>query len=222
MNCPQARPLLPALVYGDLPPDQAAALTRHLDECPACRGEYAGLAQVRRALNAAPPPAVAVDVAGLFAASAARLERRARRWRRLALAGAALAAGVLLAFGLRLQVRVGAGQLVIAWGQPAEETPNPKPQIPNRIEPTPQRAEVRPPEVPRSVEERLRLLQELTHALAADVEARDRRQQSEAAVLRARLDGLQQSVAQRWAEAERMVSALYVAQFKRPEEKVNP
>ena len=37
MNCPQARPLLPALAYGDLPPDGAAALRRHLADCPACR-----------------------------------------------------------------------------------------------------------------------------------------------------------------------------------------
>jgi anti-sigma factor RsiW len=216
MNCPQARALLPALVYGDLPPDEAAALRRHLADCPACQGESAGLAQIRRALDAAPPLAVSVDVSQLLAESAARLERRARRWRRLALAGAALAAGVLLTFGLKLQVRAGAGQVVIAWGQPAEEIPNPKPQTPNPAPPA------RTPEVPPSVEERLRLLQELTHALAADVEDRDRRQQSEAAALRARLDGVQRVLAQQWAEAERMMSALYVAQFKRPEERTNP
>jgi hypothetical protein len=65
-------------------------------------------------------------------------------------------------------------------------------------------------------------LQELTHALAADIDDRDRRQQSETAALRARHDGVQRVLAQRWAEAERMMSALYVAQFKRPEEKATP
>jgi hypothetical protein len=68
----------------------------------------------------------------------------------------------------------------------------------------------------------VQLLQELTHALAADIDARDRQRQSEAAVLRARIDGLQQALVQRWSETERMMSALYVAQFKRPEEKTNP
>jgi hypothetical protein len=66
------------------------------------------------------------------------------------------------------------------------------------------------------------LLQQLTHALAADIESRDHRQQQQTDLLRTRLDLLQRAVAQRWDEAERLFSALYVAQFKRPEEKVNP
>src|SRR5262249_39351684 len=113
MNCPQARALLPLLAYGDLPPDEADALARHLADCPACQGESAGLAQVRQALDAVPAPRVSVDVSRLFAEAA---DRRARRWRRIAFGGAALAAGLLLAFGLKLQVRAGNGQVVITWG----------------------------------------------------------------------------------------------------------
>jgi hypothetical protein len=76
--------------------------------------------------------------------------------------------------------------------------------------------------VPPSVEERLQLLQKLTLALAADIEDRDRQRRYDNDLLRTRLDGLQRAVVQRWAEAERMVSALYVAQFKRPEEGSKP
>src|SRR5438445_9126428 len=106
MNCPDVRPLLPVLVYDDLPPAEAAAVRRHLDACPGCRDEFAGLAHARAALDAVPVPAVRVDVARLYTEIAARQERRARRWRRVSMAIAALAAALLLVVGLRMQVRV--------------------------------------------------------------------------------------------------------------------
>jgi hypothetical protein len=67
----------------------------------------------------------------------------------------------------------------------------------------------------------LHLLQELTHALAADIDTRDRRRQYDADQLRVRLDALQRAVVQHWDEAERTIKALYVAQFKRSEEGMN-
>ena len=42
MNCLHARPQLPLLAYGDLPPDEAAVLNRHLADCPACQEQEAG------------------------------------------------------------------------------------------------------------------------------------------------------------------------------------
>ena len=116
MNCPDIRPLLPALAYDDLSPAEADAVRRHLDACPGCRDEFAGLAHARAALDAISVPAVKVDVARLYTEVGARQERRTRRWRRLSVAAAALAVGLLGVVGLRLQLRVDSRQLVIAWG----------------------------------------------------------------------------------------------------------
>ncbi len=192
MTCPDVRPLLPAHVYGDLPSGEAVAVAGHLRGCPAVR----------------------VDVPGLFPAAADRQARSARRWRRLAVAGAAVAAGLLLVVGLRLRVTVGAGQVVIAWGEARE-----------RLSGEPEASRVKLASgspLNDASEDRVRLQQELIHALAADVEARDRQRQAETDDLCARLDAVQRVAAQRWSEAERWMNALYVAQFKRPEEKTNP
>ena len=40
-DCTTVRPLLPAAVYDDLPPDQAAAVRRHLEACPHCEAAAA-------------------------------------------------------------------------------------------------------------------------------------------------------------------------------------
>ncbi|HEY1379538.1 MAG TPA: zf-HC2 domain-containing protein [Gemmataceae bacterium] len=216
MTCPDVRPLLPAHVYGDLPPDEAAAVAGHVRDCPACRAESAALAEVRLALDATPTPPVRVDVPGLFHAAADRQARSARRWRRAAVAAAALAAGLVVVLGLRLHVTVGTGHITIAWGEPRElsrEAP------PSAVAPVPLAGGSRLNE---DFDDRLRLQQELIHALAADVEDRDRRRAAETDAIRGRLDAVQRLAAQRWAEAERWMNALYVAQFKRPEEKTNP
>jgi anti-sigma factor RsiW len=114
MTCPEIHSLLPAHIYGDLPADEADVVARHLLDCPACRAEAATLTGVRTALDATPTPPVRVDVAAMFANVA---DHTVRRWRRFALAGAALAAGLLVVLGLRLHVTVGNGQIVIAWGE---------------------------------------------------------------------------------------------------------
>jgi anti-sigma factor RsiW len=211
MNCPDVRPLLPALAYDDLPPAEVAAVRNHLDACPGCRDEFAGLAHARAALDAIPVPTVKVDFARVYTEVAARQERRARRWRRVSMAAVALAATVLVAVGLRLQVRVGANELVIAWGEQ-----------PNREG---DRMEVRPSVTYASgahVEERLKLLDDLTHALAADNDRRDRRYQQEMADLGRRLQTLQRVAMEQWRETERNLSALYVAQFKPSQERNTP
>src|SRR5262245_22789714 len=123
MNCIEVRALLPAHVYGDLPADEAAAVAGHLRDCPGCRAEVAALNRVRSALDDMPTPAVNVNLPALFATGA---ERRVRRWRRLAVAGAALAAGLLLVFAVRLNVTVGAGRVVIALGEASREHDRPE------------------------------------------------------------------------------------------------
>jgi hypothetical protein len=202
MNCSDVRPLLPALVYENLAPAEADTVRRHLDACTGCRDEFAGLAHARASLDAVPVPAVKLDVARLYTEVAARQERRAPRWRRVSLATAALAAGLLLVFGLRLQIRVETKQLVIAWGSGQNRERE-------RVEP-PALADARGSEI----DERLRLLDDLVHAVAADVDRRDRRNQADTEDVSRRLDAFRRIAAQKWLEAERNVSALYVAQFK--------
>lgn len=214
MTCTDIRSLLPAHVYGDLPADDAAEIVVHLRRCPACRTECAELSQVRLALDAVPAPKVHVDVSQLFHTVADQQARRVRRWRRLAIAGAALAAGLLLVLGLKLEVRAGDGQITLTWGdRPAASRPV-ESALPSR--------DVQSNADIHRLEERIRLLQDVTHALAADVESSDRQKQVEMAAMRVRLDAVQQMVAQNWSEAQRLMSALYVAHFKRPEEKTNP
>lgn len=214
MTCTDIRSLLPAHVYGDLPADDAAEIVAHLRRCPACRAECAELSQVRLALDAVRVPNVRVDVSQLFHTVADRQARRVRRWRRLALAGASIAAGLLLVLGLKLEVRAGDGQITLTWGD--------RPAAPRQVEAAPPSQEAQTQADYHGLEERVRLLQDVTLALAADVESRDRQKQVEMVALRVRLDAVQQVVAHNWSEAQRLMSALYVAHFKRPEEKSNP
>ena len=103
----------PAHAYGDLPADEGVAVAGHLRDCPACQAEAAAINGIRSALDNTQVPLVHVDVPALFNTVA---DRKVRRWRRLAIAGAGLAAGLLLVFAVRLQINIGDGQIVIAWG----------------------------------------------------------------------------------------------------------
>jgi len=202
MHCDQARQALPGLLYGDLEAREAAAVGEHLEGCPACREEYAALARVRRLLDAVPAPDVRVDVHRVYGEAAGLQERRLRRWRRAAVACLAAAAAVLVMLALKLEVRVGAGQLTLRWGAPpVAVAPAPAPEgAPDAV------AQAR-------AAEEIRLLKELVHALAAHIDARDRRQQQTLARLRERLDDLQWQADRRWNATERDVAALYTAHF---------
>jgi hypothetical protein len=207
MTCTDARTQLPALLYGDLPPTAADAVRGHLAGCAACRQEYAALQQVRHTLDALPAPAVQIDLPRLYREAAERQARRARRWRRAALAGLAAAALLLLAAGLRLQVRLDGQQLVVRWGGPAE---------PTAVPPTHRDAPPRDVPVagdPDEAEKRLQLMSSLIHALAEDLDARDAQQQQALKRLQDRLDALQFQGNARWGETERNIAALYAAQF---------
>src|SRR5262249_38143171 len=149
---------------GDLKTDEAAELHNHLTTCPACQGEYAALERLRKTLDKAPAPSVRVDLSKVYAEAASLQERRLRRWRRVALAGLATAAEVLLWFSLNPEVRVEAPHLVVRWGAPeAREAPAPQ-QLPPAVQP-------KEPPVAAVTADDLRLLRELIHALADNAES---------------------------------------------------
>jgi Putative zinc-finger len=203
-TCAQTRESLADLLYGEVSPAETQAVQQHLAACPVCQAEYAGLRQVRAALDTAEPPAseVAVDLTRIYREAAHRQAKRLRRWRRLAVAGLAAAAVLLVAFGLKLEVRLEQHQVVLRWGTP--------PQVePPRVAP-------KPPERDRPAAERhaeMQLVKDLIHLLADDVKTRDAQQKEAMFALRERVEALRVLVDERYAATERDVSALYTAQF---------
>jgi anti-sigma factor RsiW len=118
MNCDDLRHRLPDLAWDALEPDEGAAITAHLRDCPGCRRELEDLRQVRGLLDAAPTPPVQVDVAAVYRAAAADAALRSRRWRRVALAACVAAAALLLVLVGRLEFRLEAHQFVVRWKAP--------------------------------------------------------------------------------------------------------
>jgi hypothetical protein len=204
MNCSQIKEQLPALLYGDLDPAEASRLRAHVDECPACRQQYAALASVREMLDAVPAPKTNVDVGAIYHRVALGQVQRARRWRRLAVACAAVAAVLLLAIGLPLELRVENHQLTIRWGQPPAR---PQPVISDG------------PASPMLVralqrfdadEEERQLLRQLVVALKRDADDREAQQQENSARTQAALALLKQQMDVRWSETQQDVRALYL------------
>src|SRR5262245_39880011 len=118
MNCEQARALLPEHLYADAPAAQRDELRLHLEQCPACGEAWRGLQNVRQLLDAAPAPAIQVDLPLLYQEARALDDRRMRRWRRLAYASLAAAAVLLILALLRFEVRWDQRELVLGWGAP--------------------------------------------------------------------------------------------------------
>jgi hypothetical protein len=204
MNCAQAREQLPELLYGELGQAEAAAVESHRGGCPACQAEFSALERVRDTLNALPAaPAAHVDLARLYADASKLQLRRIRLWRRSALALFGAAAVLLVVIGLKLELRVNANEFVVRWSsQPEVVSPAPEPpQAPQVV-----RIEHAPPTI--SAEE-FQLMNDLIHAVAADVDTRDRRRQQEVSSLQARFLALQDGSQQR----DRIMTALYTAQF---------
>lgn len=207
MNCVQTRPLLPGLLYEDLQPLEATEVKKHLDQCPACGKEYAALTEVRQWLKTVPAPDIRIDLHRVYQEAGRLQEKRLRRWQRAAVAVAALAAGLLLAFLLKWELRVEGHQLVVRWGVSPTPTAPPLTQPPA---PSPVVELERPPAV---AAEEVQLLKDLVHALAADADARDRRQQETMALLESRLDSLRRQTNDRWTSLERDFAALYADRF---------
>jgi hypothetical protein len=141
-----------------------------------------------------------VDLSRLYRRAGDEQTRRLGRWRRAALALTAVAGLLLLAFALRLEVRVEQHQLLLRWGSPREVTvPAPLPA---------------PPVLAAGVSaEELQLMKDLLHALADDVATREQRQQQAILQLQLRLEALLEQSQQHWSATERDVTALYNAQF---------
>jgi hypothetical protein len=217
MNCADVRLRLAALLYGDLPDDEASEVRAHLARCPSCRREQVRIAEVSRLLDAVPAPPVAVDLSRLYREAAVRHERRLRRWRRVGLIALAAAAAVLFAVLIpRLEVRVDANQVVVRWGDVAAP-PQPHPPPPRPPQPEERSVAAAPPASTADVEQQLRLLTELVQALSNDADLRDGRRQEEMSALRARVESLQQQITQLRLATARDVSALYAAQFPEKE-----
>lgn len=198
MNCDQARTLL---AEDDNSAIANSGLTEHLAACSACAGVRRELEQVRHLLDAAPTPAVQVDLAALYR-QAVELERlRYRNWRRLAWSATAAAAILLLALTFRFEVRWHERQLVMGWGLPAEPIASvPAPPVPNETAQEQLTAD-------------LVLLKDLIHAVAADVQYRADEQRSVVAELDRRLDSMSVTSNTRWTTTQQDVRALYTAYF---------
>ncbi len=167
MNCPEVRAALSEFIYGGLAVEMNSEIQRHLAGCPDCRHEDAAFRRVRGLLTAAPD--VRVDAAAVYRRAAELQARRLRRWRRVAVA--ACAAAVLLAalFGLsRLEIHVGASEMVVRWGAaPAAPVAPPAPPAPPPAADPPK--EARPPAAVddariAAMEDRLHTLSELVQA----------------------------------------------------------
>ena len=160
-----------------------------------------------------------VDLAALYRAAAERQARSARRWKRLALAGVALAAGVLLVALLpRLEFRASGHELAVRWGTPPEPPPPAPPPEPTRDprieqllgEQSRQLAAIR------ATNSKHADLQDLLLTLAADVTDRDKAQQAKIAALTKKLTAFEAATARQFADAEKTNTALYDAVFSTP------
>lgn len=197
MTCFDVRAALPALVEQQLTPEEAGQVEKHLTDCAACRRERQALAHVCRLLDQLPVPTATVDLPALYRRAAEREERRALRWRRLAVAGVtAAAACLLLTLGLRLEVRVEAHQAVVRWGMPPDVAVPPSPPSPS------------PAAVPSVNAEDVALLRSLVHALAEDVATRDRRQHEALARVEGDVLDARRQADRRFNTNERTVAAV--------------
>jgi len=189
MNCTQARTLLPEFLYEDLPAADREQLQEHLAQCPECRNECASLQEVQQSLRQVSAPDVSVNLPLLYGRVAEHQARVGRRWRKFALAVGGLAAAVMVALVLRVEIRLGAEQVVIRWAtsaKPIEQTGNPKPEnsglAQSDLTSSPaSEAELQPL---RGV---IHLLAEDLDRLSREVETRDSRQQQRLARLQEQL-----------------------------------
>ena len=207
MNCTDVRAALPLLIYGE-PSLQDAELTHHLALCPSCRREHEALAGVRRLLDDAAVPRVAVDLPQIQRTLAERQLRSARRWRRVAVALGAVAAVLLLVIGLRLELRLDENQLVVRWGNPPSGGTGVPPVASLDRRPA-------GPAVPlESIESELRVFSDLIHALKQDADDRDQHCTERLDRLEKHVRALQSQSDLRWSATEENVAALYLLSRK--------
>jgi hypothetical protein len=215
MKCTDARAALPLLIYGDLDSEQDAALRNHLASCAVCRREQQALEGIRRLLDATPVPRVEVDLSQLHRSVGERQMRRMRRWRRSALALGAIAAVLLLAIGLRLEIRVASDQLVVRWGASPVVGQAGKPDAVDSKsqagktglrDAADSKSQAGKPDL----REELRVFSDLIHALKRDSDDRDERFQERLDRLQGHVRALQAQADRRWDTTEHDVAALYL------------
>ncbi len=210
MNCVQVRAALPEFLYDGLTPEALAQVESHLNACPDCRREASALREVRRLLTVAPTPSVIVDTPAVYRLAAERQARRARTWRRFALAAcAAVFALIAVAALTRLEIHLGHTEMVVRWGSAPEP-------ITNQVAYAPRSPIAPVTAAPRDlsfIEDRLRVLSELTQALAEDDHDRDEQREREMAQLRQQIKDWQGQSVRRFGAVERDFDALYTAQF---------
>ncbi len=211
MNCQDVRDLLPLSVYGDLAGAERAGVEAHLAHCDACRKDLAALGGVRQMLDESPTPRAPFDASAIHHAESQRHRRAAWRWRVAALVG--LAAAIAFA-AVRLEVRFDNQQVAIRLGR-VETVPSPD----GNLSPIVARQDAGSSP---DVHEQLKLLNELVHALAANLEAGDRGNREEMEKLRQEIAAIQKLDQKRWSETRRDVSALYTAQFGARNTGANP
>ncbi len=93
LNCPKVRESLSAWLDGELAPEMAAWVDRHLESCDSCLRELAQLEALEQALAALPAPAAP---SGLPEKVAARLQRPRRHWWQSMALAASLILGIVL------------------------------------------------------------------------------------------------------------------------------
>lgn len=180
---------------------------------------------LRKLLDSVPPPdPKPVDLAALYRAAAERQAVVSRRWRRVAVGGAVLAAGVLLAAFLpRLEFRLTGHEFAVRWGTPPDAPPlTPPPQQPDpRIE---QLVEEQSKQLAaiRSTNTKHAELQDLLLTLAVDVSDRDTQHQTRIASLTKKLTAFEADTARQFADAEKTNATLYDAVFTARKAKLTP
>lgn len=178
---------------------------------------------LRKLLDTVPTPdPKPVDLAAVYRAAAERQAVVSRRWRRVAVGVAAMAAGVLLVALLpRLELRFSDHEFAVRWGTPPEVPPPPTPSPDPRIEELLKEQSQQLVAI-RATNAKHADLQDLLLTLATDVNDRDKQQQVKIAALTKKLTAFEADTARQFADAEKTHSALYDAVFSARKAKVGP
>ncbi|MFF9646575.1 hypothetical protein [Kitasatospora aureofaciens] len=104
LTCPQLQEIGAEIALGVLPAEEQAAAMAHLECCPACRAHIHEMALTADALldlvpDSEPPPGFEDRVLDRLGLTSARRPAHRERWRRVALATVAAAAGLALGGG---------------------------------------------------------------------------------------------------------------------------
>jgi hypothetical protein len=221
MNCEQAKRHFIESVYGELDTRQRAPLEQHLASCEACRGKLTRLEQSRKLLDVLGEKPVRIEAEAVLERAGRRALHSSRRWRRGALATAAVAACLLAVMLSGLRVEWHATYLVVAWGNGGEDAVvEPRPGEAG-IPGTPKTAALQadPWPVIHDQGKRLESLDELVRLVVAELESAERRQGRALGTLQSQFAELHRQNALRWKLLDqdvRDLGATYLAAYRPP------